>query len=65
MNNLEKKEAIKKEIKEKTAQIQQLDQTKNLLITDIIRAEGKVQLLEEQEKETTPDVAPVPGEEVK
>lgn len=58
MNNLEKIAKIKIEIQVNTEKIQQFDQLKSELVTSIIRSQGKLELLDQLEKEKTGSVQP-------
>ena len=53
MDNLKRIKEIEETIKQKSTQVQQIDQMKNNLVTEILREQGKLQLLNDMEKEKT------------
>ena len=49
MDNKERIKAIEQNIRDKSVRVQQIDQEKNNLVTEILREQGKLQLLRELE----------------
>ena len=52
MDNKERIKEVEKTIQDKSAQVQQLDQIKNTLVTEIVQSQGKLELLKELEADT-------------
>ena len=51
INILERKKALEEILQQKMTQLQQIEQSKNELLTEIVRIQGKLELLKELENE--------------